>query len=114
MCLNVLREDWMPSIDLSQVACSLQYLLSEPNPTDPLNEEAANLLLHDPKEFEKRVKLYPVYPQTISTRKAFEAFHTSTSRENEEHKVNDEDTTKNCSYFKDKCHVTPKCVSAIS
>ena len=78
MCLNVLREDWMPSIDLSQVACSLQYLLSEPNPTDPLNEEAANLLLHDPKEFEKRVKLYPVYPQTISTRKAFEAFHTST------------------------------------
>lgn len=45
----------MPSIDLSQVAYSLQYLLSEPNPADPLNEEAANLLLLDPKEFQKRV-----------------------------------------------------------
>lgn len=38
VCLNILREDWMPSIDLSQVAHSLQFLLTEPNPYDPLNE----------------------------------------------------------------------------
>lgn len=38
VCLNILRENWMPSIDLKQIACSLQYLLAEPNPQDPLNE----------------------------------------------------------------------------
>ena len=38
MCLNILRRDWSPSIDLIQIACSLQFLLAEPNPDDPLNE----------------------------------------------------------------------------
>ena len=28
----------MPSIDLSQIACSLLFLLTEPNPHDSLNE----------------------------------------------------------------------------
>ncbi|KAK8805178.1 hypothetical protein WA588_000121, partial [Blastocystis sp. NMH] len=51
VCLNLIREDWVPSIDLSQVACSLQFLLSEPNPDDPLNEEAATLLKEDPETF---------------------------------------------------------------
>ena len=55
MCLNLIREDWVPSIDLSQVACSLQFLLSEPNPDDPLNEEAATLLKEDPETIRRRV-----------------------------------------------------------
>ena len=55
VCLNLIREDWVPSIDLSQVACSLQFLLSEPNPDDPLNEEAATLLKEDPETFRRRV-----------------------------------------------------------
>lgn len=55
MCLNLIREDWAPSIDLSQVACSLQFLLSEPNADDPLNEEAAVLLKKDPEGFRRRV-----------------------------------------------------------
>lgn len=38
VCLNILRRDWSPSIDLTQIACSLQFLLAEPNPDDPLNE----------------------------------------------------------------------------
>ena len=57
MCLNLIREDWVPSIDLSQVACSLQFLLSEPNADDPLNEEAASLLIKDPEAFRRRVDM---------------------------------------------------------
>ena len=56
VCLNILREDWTPSIDLSQVACSLQYLLTEPNAEDPLNEEAAECLLQSPGLFLQRIE----------------------------------------------------------
>ena len=55
VCLNILREDWTPSIDLSQVACSLQYLLTEPNADDPLDNDAAACLLHHPEQFQTRV-----------------------------------------------------------
>lgn len=66
MCLNILRENWTPSIDLTQVACSLQFLLAEPNPEDPLNEgllsppssllEAAALYKRDINVFVERVQ----------------------------------------------------------
>ena len=36
--MNILREDWTPAIDFTQIACSLQYLLQQPNVEDPLNE----------------------------------------------------------------------------
>ena len=55
VCLNILREDWTPSIDLSQVACSLQYLLTEPNADDPLDGEAAACLINHPERFQSRV-----------------------------------------------------------
>ena len=39
----------------------LPQLLRYPNPTDPLNGEAANLMMRDTKQYEAKVKgLYPV------------------------------------------------------
>ena len=37
VCLNVLREDWTPSLDLYAVICGLLHLFYFPNPDDPLD-----------------------------------------------------------------------------
>jgi ubiquitin-conjugating enzyme E2 M len=38
VCLNILREDWKPVLNLNSVMVGLQYLFLEPNPDDPLNK----------------------------------------------------------------------------
>lgn len=40
----------------------LPQLLRYPNPTDPLNGEAAALLMRDPKTYELKVKGLPLIP----------------------------------------------------
>ena len=47
VCLNILREDWKPVLDINAVIYGLIYLFYEPNPDDPLNREAAELLRND-------------------------------------------------------------------
>ncbi|KUF85761.1 NEDD8-conjugating enzyme Ubc12 [Phytophthora nicotianae] len=51
VCLNILREDWKPVLDINSVIYGLIYLFYEPNPDDPLNKEAAELFRNDPKQF---------------------------------------------------------------
>ncbi|CAJ0908744.1 15233_t:CDS:2 [Entrophospora sp. SA101] len=41
VCLNILREDWKPVLNLNSVLVGLQYLFLEPNADDPLNKDAA-------------------------------------------------------------------------
>jgi len=38
VCLNILREDWKPVLNLNAVFVGLQYLFLEPNASDPLNK----------------------------------------------------------------------------
>jgi Ubiquitin-conjugating enzyme len=38
VCLNILREDWKPVLNLNAIMVGLQYLFLEPNPDDPLNK----------------------------------------------------------------------------
>lgn len=45
MCLNILREDWKPVLNLNSVMVGLQYLFLEPNADDPLNKGASFLQL---------------------------------------------------------------------
>lgn len=40
VCLNILREDWKPVLNLNAVMVGLQYLFLEPNADDPLNKGA--------------------------------------------------------------------------
>lgn len=55
ICLNILRHppggDWAPSIGLAKTILSIHNLLSDGNPSDPLNAEAADLNQRDIEAF---------------------------------------------------------------
>ena len=55
VCLNVLRKDWKPVLDINAVIYGLLVLFNEPNPNDPLNHAAAELMRDDPAQFERNV-----------------------------------------------------------
>ena len=55
VCLNILREDWKPVLDINAVIYGLCFLFYQPNPDDPLNHEAAELFRKDSKQFERLV-----------------------------------------------------------
>jgi ubiquitin-conjugating enzyme E2 M len=56
VCLNILREDWKPVLNLNAVIVGLQFLFLEPNASDPLNKEAANDLMSDRDRFKRNVR----------------------------------------------------------
>lgn len=56
VCLNILRADWKPILDINAVIYGLIYLFYEPNPDDPLNREAADLYRNDSRQFERLVQ----------------------------------------------------------
>jgi len=37
VCLNILKEDWKPTLNVSTVLAGLYFLFTDPNPNDPLN-----------------------------------------------------------------------------
>jgi ubiquitin-conjugating enzyme E2 M len=55
VCLNILRQDWMPVLSLGSVIFGLMTLFLEPNPDDPLNKEAATLMIENRKAFVQNV-----------------------------------------------------------
>lgn len=57
ICLNILREDWSPVLELQSIIIGLLFLFLEPNARDPLNKEAASALLHDVSVFKNYVDL---------------------------------------------------------
>ena len=56
VCLNILREDWKPVLDINAVIYGLIYLFYDPNPDDPLNHEAAELFRKDRAQFQRLVQ----------------------------------------------------------
>ncbi|KAI5700702.1 NEDD8-conjugating enzyme Ubc12 [Diaphorina citri] len=56
VCLNILREDWKPVLTINSIVYGLQYLFLEPNPEDPLNKEAAEVLQNNRRLFEQNVQ----------------------------------------------------------
>ncbi|KAG7441754.1 uncharacterized protein BT62DRAFT_955561 [Guyanagaster necrorhizus] len=56
VCLNILREDWKPVLNLTSVMLGLQYLLLDPNANNPLNKEAAVEMSKSPDNFLRNVK----------------------------------------------------------
>ena len=56
VCLNILREEWKPILDVNAIIYGLLHLFAEPNPDDPLNKEAADMFRQDARQFERMVK----------------------------------------------------------
>jgi len=56
VCLNILREDWKPVLNLNAVIVGLQFLFLEPNASDPLNKEAADDLRNNREGFKRNVR----------------------------------------------------------
>jgi len=68
VCLDVINQTWSPMYDLLNIFdMFLPQLLSYPNASDPLNGEAASLLLRQPERYKERVEEYvKKYAQTNS------------------------------------------------
>lgn len=56
VCLNILRADWKPVLNLYNIISGVLFLFIEPNPNDPLNKQAASQMISDIKAFEADVK----------------------------------------------------------
>jgi len=68
VCLDVINQTWSPMYTMKNIFESfLPQLLRYPNPNDPLNGEAAALLMRHPKEYETKVK---EYVQRFATKEA--------------------------------------------
>lgn len=55
ICLNILREDWRPVLNLQSIIVGLMFLFLEPNMDDPLHKEAAEVMARDRRQFERNV-----------------------------------------------------------
>ncbi|RXK34753.1 ubiquitin-conjugating enzyme E2 H [Tremella mesenterica] len=59
VCLDVINQTWSPMFELINIfEIFLPQLLRYPNPADPLNGEAAALLMRDPAAYAKKVESY--------------------------------------------------------
>ncbi|CDF36418.1 unnamed protein product [Chondrus crispus] len=59
VCLDVINQTWSPMYDLTNIfEVFLPQLLTYPNPTDPLNGEAAALQMREPDRYKQKVREY--------------------------------------------------------
>ncbi len=56
VCLNILRADWKPVLGINAVILGLIFLFIEPNPNDPLNHEASELMRSNVGGFNDKVR----------------------------------------------------------
>lgn len=58
VCLSILKEEkgWRPAITIKQVLMGLQDLLDNPEPRDPANGAAAQLMQKNPTEYKRTIR----------------------------------------------------------
>lgn len=58
VCLNLLRDNYLPVITISTFVEAIYFLFNEPNPNSPLNVEAANMFQKNKTQFQEKVTEY--------------------------------------------------------
>jgi ubiquitin-conjugating enzyme E2 D/E len=58
ICLDILKDKWSPALSISKVLLSIESLLTDPNPNDPLVPEIANLYTNDLAAYKERAALW--------------------------------------------------------
>lgn len=56
ICLDILKEQWTPILDVWAILTSIRSLLSDPNPNSPANAQAAQLYQSDRQEYYRKVR----------------------------------------------------------
>ncbi|PPQ72915.1 hypothetical protein CVT26_014578 [Gymnopilus dilepis] len=87
VCLDVINQTWSPMFDMINIfEVFLPQLLRYPNPNDPLNGEAAALLMRHPKEYEAKVK---EYVQRFATKEAADAATDKNEEDDQDEEMSD-------------------------
>jgi ubiquitin-conjugating enzyme E2 D/E len=60
ICIDILKNEWSSALSIGRVLLSISSLLSDPNPNDPLNTEAANLYKKDINKFNQKAREYTI------------------------------------------------------
>mmetsp|Transcript_27089 Transcript_27089/g.23943 ORF Transcript_27089/g.23943 Transcript_27089/m.23943 type:complete len:149 (-) Transcript_27089:56-502(-) len=56
ICLDILKKNWSPALQIRAVLVSIQSLLSDANLEDPLDEEVAELFKSDPEGADEKAR----------------------------------------------------------
>ena len=58
ICLDILKDAWVPSLTIGKVLLSISSLLTDPNPKDPLVPEIARMYEMNRDEFDRLAREY--------------------------------------------------------